>query len=123
MEFTTRWVRDTSLGRWRDSFFLTGMTVGQDTIVWRLSFEHANSTSNITTTSTDVNVSGVALEAKIGVVMPCELSFHRATMLNISTVAPAGVWIVQHGTTGGGAMPKVEVKCGSMFAAEWPLQH
>lgn len=118
------WVRDTALGRWRDSFFLTGMALGDDATVWRLSFEHAAGAGNITAASTAVTVSGVLLELKSGEVAPCELRFHQAAVLNLSSIAPAGVWIVQQGGSAAtpDERPKVEVVCGSAFTGAWPLQ-
>ena len=119
---TNRWVRDTALDRWRDSFFLTGMKLGNETTVWRLSFEHAP--TKIAASSKGVNVFGVSLELKNHTIAACDLHFHQATMLDVSAIAPAGVWIVQHGEglRTNSAVSKVEVACGSTFAAEWPLQ-
>lgn len=117
------WVRDPNLGRWRDSFFLTGMTLGTTNTVWRLSFNgHA---PPIKTTGSGVTVSGLKFELPGHgfVASSCELRFAAGRVENVEkTTATAGIWIVQDVTRGAAGGSLCTVVCGA-FSGGWPLQN
>eukprot|EP01050_Picozoa_sp_SAG11_P027375 SAG11_NODE_6905_length_1228_cov_1.328609_2_plen_281_part_01 len=112
------WVRDDNLGRWRDSFFMTGMTLGTTNTVWRLSFN--GDAPPLTTSSKGVAVSGVQFELQVGHVLACDLHFAAGRVEEVEgSTAVAGVWIVQDTTRGASGGDLCTVGCGeSSFG--WP---
>ena len=120
-EGARRWVQDANLGRWRDSFFLTGMTLGAANTVWRLSFN--GDAPALTTSGKGVTVYGVKFELE-GQVVACDLHFAagRVEKVEGTTAAVAGVWIVQDTTRGASDGELCTVLCGDS-SFDWPLQN
>lgn len=115
------WVRDANIGRWRDSFFLTGMTLGEAATVWRLSFDGEANT--IDASDAGVVVSDVKVELPKQGVAPCDLHFPRAWIGHVAdTKATAGVWIVQNRTDGAEEGQLCHVRCGQLGTFPWPSQ-
>ena len=116
------WIRDMNF-RWRDSFFLSGMTVTNRT-VWRISFEEDAPTTKVEHGGIVIPDVRFDLGEPHGVTA-CELHFpgaQLATVTNSLASRNAGVWIVQAGSEGAAEGRLCSVVCGVVPALGWPLQ-